>query len=71
MERAGKSGLLLPIDAAAHAIALQLAHKPSTSPEQQQRAMAMIRKPAVDAERFRRVWEGEVYALADAYEMAE
>jgi acyl-CoA dehydrogenase len=51
--------------------ALQLAHKPSTTPEQQQRAMAMIRKPAVDAERFRRVWEGEVYALADAYEMAE
>ena len=51
--------------------ALQLAHKPSTSPEQQERAMAMIRKPAVDPERFRRVWEGEVYALADAYEMAE
>jgi acyl-CoA dehydrogenase len=51
--------------------ALQLAHKPSTSPEQQQRAMAMIRKPAVDPERFRRVWEGEVLALAGAYEMAE
>ena len=51
--------------------ALQLAHKPSTSPEQQQRAMAMIRKPAVDPERFRRVWGGEVLALAGAYEMNE
>jgi len=51
--------------------ALQLAHKPSTTPEQQERAMAMIRKPAVDLERFRRVWADEVYALADAYEMAE
>jgi len=51
--------------------ALQLAHKPSTTPEQQQRALAMIRKPAADPERFRRVWENEVYALADAYEMAE
>jgi acyl-CoA dehydrogenase len=51
--------------------ALQLAHKPSTTPEQQQRAMAMIRKPAVDPKRFRRVWEGEVLALAGAYEMHE
>jgi acyl-CoA dehydrogenase len=51
--------------------ALQLAHKPSSTPEQQERAMAMIRKPAVDPERFRRVWEGEVLALAGAYEMHE
>ena len=50
--------------------ALQLAHKPSTTPEQQQLAMAMIRKPAVDPERFRRVWENEVYALAEDYEMS-
>jgi acyl-CoA dehydrogenase len=49
--------------------ALQLAHKPSTSAAQQQLAMAMIRKPAVDRERFLRVWNDEVYALAGTYEM--
>ena len=51
--------------------ALQLAHKPSTSAAQQQLAMAMIRKPAVDRERFLRVWNDEVYALVGAYEMNE
>jgi acyl-CoA dehydrogenase len=50
--------------------ALQLAHKPSSSPAQQELAMAMIRKPAADHGRFLRVWTEEVYALADAYEMA-
>jgi hypothetical protein len=28
----------------------------------------MVRKPAVDPERFTKVWE-EVYSLKDAYEM--
>ena len=51
--------------------ALQLAHKQSTSSAQQELAMAMIRKPMVDQDRFRRVWEGEVYALAGSYEMTE
>ncbi len=51
--------------------ALQLAHKPSTTAAQQKLAMAMIRKPAVDQDRFRRVWEGEVHALAGSYEMQE
>lgn len=50
--------------------ALQLAHKPSTTSAQQERALAMIRKPAVDRARFHRVWTDEVYALAEAYEMA-
>jgi hypothetical protein len=29
----------------------------------------MVRKPAADAGRAARVWEGEVLPLADAYEM--
>lgn len=49
--------------------ALELAHKPGTSSEQQQRAMAMIRRPAEDRARFRRVWESEVAVLAGTYQM--
>lgn len=49
--------------------ALQLAHKPATTDIQQERAMAMIRRPAVDQARFGRVWNDEVYALAGVYEM--
>jgi acyl-CoA dehydrogenase len=31
----------------------------------------MVRKPNVDKARFERVWQDHVYALRDAYEMAE
>jgi acyl-CoA dehydrogenase len=48
--------------------ALQLYSKPSSSPEQMDYCLKMIRKPVVDEERFGRVWQ-EVYALKDAYEM--
>ena len=48
--------------------ALQLYHKPSSTPEQMELCLAMIKRPAVDRERFDRVWE-EVYALEGLYEM--
>lgn len=49
--------------------ALQLYHKPSATPEQMELCLEMIRKPVVDRQRFDRVWEDEVYALAGEYEM--
>ena len=51
--------------------ALELAHKPGTRPEQQERAMAMIRRPAQDQARFRRIWQEEVAVLAGAYRMQD
>ncbi|QBJ98112.1 acyl-CoA dehydrogenase [Rhodococcus sp. ABRD24] len=53
-------------DFSAHAVALY--GKPSSTPAQQEWAMAAIRKPAVDAGRFGRVWE-QVVAYDGAYEM--
>jgi acyl-CoA dehydrogenase len=49
--------------------ALQLYHKPSTTTQQMELCLEMIRKPVVDQQRFQRVWEEEVYALAGEYEM--
>jgi acyl-CoA dehydrogenase len=49
--------------------ALQLHGKPSTTPEQMACCLKMIRKPAVDEPRYRRVWDDHVYALRGAYEM--
>jgi acyl-CoA dehydrogenase len=49
--------------------AVQLHGKPSSAPAQMEACMAMVRKPAVDAERYERVWQEHVYALRDAYEM--
>jgi acyl-CoA dehydrogenase len=49
--------------------ALELYHKPSASEAQMELCLAMIRKPAVDQERFTRVWEDQVYALEGVYEM--
>jgi acyl-CoA dehydrogenase len=49
--------------------ALQLHSKPSTTPQQMDLCLKMIRKPVVDATRFGRVWQDSVYALRDAYEM--
>lgn len=53
-------------DFSAHAIALH--GKPSSSPAQQEWALAAVRKPAGDARRFDRVWE-QVKAYDGAYEM--
>ena len=48
--------------------ALNIYNKPSSTPQQMDYCLHMMRKPAVDASRFGRVWD-EVYALKDAYEM--
>jgi len=50
--------------------ALSLYHKSSTTPEQMELCLKMIKKPNVDQERFTRVWN-IVHSLKDAYEMNE
>jgi acyl-CoA dehydrogenase len=49
--------------------AVQLLGKPSSTPAQVEHCLAMIRKPAVDEARYDRVWQEQVYALRDEYEM--
>lgn len=49
--------------------ALDLHNKPSTSEAQMALCKAMMARPEVDAERFGRVYRGEVFALLDRYEM--
>lgn len=51
--------------------AVQLHSKPSTTPQQMDYCTRMIRKPAVDEERYQRVWHNHVYAQAGEYEMNE
>jgi acyl-CoA dehydrogenase len=53
-------------DFSAHAIALH--GKPSSTPAQQEWALAAVRRPVVDADRFARVW-AQVKAYDGAYEM--
>jgi acyl-CoA dehydrogenase len=48
--------------------ALQLLSKPSSTEQQQEILRRCIRKPHVDEDRFRRVWD-EVYSLKGLYEM--
>ncbi len=48
--------------------ALQLYSKPSSTAEQMDYCLRMLRRPAEDAGRYDRVWH-EVYSLRDAYEM--
>lgn len=54
-------------DFSKHALALY--SKPSSTEAQMQACQRMIRKPAVDAERFARVWQTHVYAMRDQYRM--
>jgi len=49
--------------------ALQVYSKTSSSDQQMAQCLKMIKKPAVNPERFERVWRQYAYALADAYEM--
>ena len=49
--------------------ALQVYSKTSSTEQQMAFCLKMIRKPAVDPERFDRIWREYAYALADAYEM--
>ena len=50
--------------------ALSLYQKSSTTPEQMEYCLKMIKKPNVDQERFNRVWN-VVHSLKDAYQMNE
>jgi acyl-CoA dehydrogenase len=49
--------------------ALTLYGKPSTSDTQMGYLLKMIKKPAVDNVRFGKVWNEQVLALKDLYEM--
>jgi acyl-CoA dehydrogenase len=49
--------------------ALQVYSKPSSNEKQMALCQKMIRKPAVDAARYGRIWNDFVYPLKDAYEM--
>jgi acyl-CoA dehydrogenase len=49
--------------------ALRLYSKPRSNPEQLAYCLKMIRRPAVNDERYERVWRDHVYALNGAYEM--
>ena len=51
--------------------ALQLYSKPSSTSEQMDLSLKMIRKPVVDEARFQRIWKDHVYALKDQYRMAD
>jgi len=50
-------------------LAIGLHGKASTTADQQRLCLALVRKPAVDAERYARVWD-EVHALDGAYELS-
>ena len=49
--------------------ALQLYSKTSSTPEQMDLSLKMIRKPVIDEARFERVWEKYVFATVGAYKM--
>jgi acyl-CoA dehydrogenase len=49
--------------------AVQLHGKPTSTPEQMDHCLRMIRKPVVDAERYDRVWRENVLSLAGRYAM--
>jgi acyl-CoA dehydrogenase len=49
--------------------ALQLYGKTGSTPEQMDYCLKMIRRPVVDPHRFQNVWQEQVLALRDEYEM--
>jgi acyl-CoA dehydrogenase len=49
--------------------ALQLYSKTSSTPEQMDLCLKMLRKPVIDEARFERVWDKYVYATVGAYHM--
>jgi acyl-CoA dehydrogenase len=51
--------------------ALQLYSKASCTEQQMELCLKMIKKPAVDQDRFLRVWKDHVDVLKDTYEMSE
>ena len=50
--------------------ALELYSKASSTDQQMERCLKMIKKPVVDEKRFFRVWNDFVYVLKDTYEMS-
>jgi acyl-CoA dehydrogenase len=50
--------------------AVDLHNKAGTTDAQGELCLAMVRKPALDTDRYQRIWTDHVYALADAYTMA-
>lgn len=50
-------------------LALQLYHRPGTTPAQMEHCLRMIRKPVADPARYERVWREHVYAQHGVYEM--
>ena len=51
--------------------ALQLYSKSSTTSLQKRICFMMIKRPAVNKERFKNIWENYVYTLKDQYVMSE
>ena len=51
--------------------ALQLYSKASSTEQQMELCLTMIKKPAVDQDRFSRVWKDYVDVMKDTYEMSE
>ena len=49
--------------------ALNLFSKPSSTQAQMNYSLCMIQKPAIDENRYNRVWEEQVLVLKDAYQM--
>jgi len=49
--------------------ALKLYSQPSTTSAQMEYCLKMIKRPALEAENFKRLWTDQVYPLKDAYEM--
>ncbi|HNF25822.1 MAG TPA: acyl-CoA dehydrogenase, partial [Leptospiraceae bacterium] len=49
--------------------AVQLHTKPSSTEAQMKNAIAMVRKPKTDNERYERVWTTYVHSQKDAYQM--
>jgi acyl-CoA dehydrogenase len=49
--------------------ALQLYSKTSSTQQQMDLCLKMIRKPFVNPEHFEKVWQNYVYVLKDTYEM--
>ena len=49
--------------------ALQVYSKTSSTEQQMDYCLKMIKKPTVNPERFERIWQQYAYALTDAYEM--
>jgi len=49
--------------------ALQIYSKPDSTEKQMELCMKMIKKPVVNNDRFNKIWEEQVFALKDTYEM--